>query len=226
MRLWTWDELKTRIENELDIQSEYFIDEDELLGYANEAIDEVESEVHNLYEGYFKSYHCPTLVSGTSEYALPSDIFANKILLVQYDDGTNAYKVTKIRDIEKPDVESSDDYRFDIENSTAGAVAKLVLYPASRVNSSTNIKMWYIRNANRLSSSSDTLDVPESANLVIAYCKYKCAVKAVHPMLQVFVSDLERQRQIFKETLSTMIPDEDKTIDIDFSFYDDFGGNY
>ena len=224
MRLWTWDELKTRIENELDIQSEFFIDDDELLGYANEAIDELESEVHNLYEGYFKSYSDLTLASGTSSYSLPSDIFANKLLLVQYDDGTNSYKITKIRDIEKPNVDDADDYRYDIVNATAGEVAKLMLYPASRVSGSTYIRLWYIRNANRLSSSSDTLDIPEGANVVIAYCKYRCALKEVNPMLQVLIADLERQRQIFKETLSTMLPDEDKTIDCDFSFYDDFGG--
>ncbi len=169
MRLWTWSEIKTKVEEELDIQAEDFVDETELLGYANEAIDEIEAEVHNLYENYFKSYHYPTLVVGTSEYALPTDIYCNKILLAQYNDGSLKYKITKIKDIEKADVEDSEDYRYDIENSTAGAVAKFVLYPTSRVASSTYVKLWYLRNANKLSSSSDTLDIPEGANVVIAY---------------------------------------------------------
>ena len=80
MKYWTWAELKDKVQRDLDLEGEVFINETELLGYANEAIDEVERQVHTLYEDYFLTKAVISLVDGTEEYALPTDIYAFKII--------------------------------------------------------------------------------------------------------------------------------------------------
>lgn len=224
MKLWLWSELKEKIEADLDLQEEVMITDSELLGYCNEAIDEAEAEILNMYQNYFKTSAYVSLVDGTSSYSLPSDIYAAKILFIQHDDGTDHYKIERINDIEKADVEDDDDYMFDIENPTAGEGQKLILYPAAKTTSSTIVKLWYIRNANRLTGDTSVLDIPESANFIIQYCKVKCMEKEVHPLLQKAMADLEKQRELLKQTLDQMIPDENETIEPDVSFYNDFEG--
>lgn len=222
MRTPTYSELKSKLERELDIQDESFIDDTELMDYFNDAIDECESEIHRLYAHYFKKADYVSLVSGTASYSLPSDIYANKILYIQYSDGSTKYRVTRIKDVEKVDVDTGDDYRFDIENSTAGEGAKIVFYPTPAETNSDRMRLWYIRNANRLTASSSVCDIPEFISFVIQYVKVKVMEKESHPLLSRAIEGLEQQRQIMRETLDNMIPDELETLEMDLSFYDDF----
>jgi hypothetical protein len=222
MLLNTWETIRTQIEKELDIQAEIFIDDDEIMGYGNQAIDEAEAEIMNMYQGYFKSYYSVPMVSGASEIAMPTDIYANKILYVQYEEGEIKYKVIKIKDHQKVEVNTDDDYMFDVYTVTAGEGPKFVLYPAARVTTSSYMKMWYIRNANRIISTSSVIDIPEFSSFIINFVKVKCAAKELHPILPQYMADLEKSRQLMKETLDNMIPDDQETIDPDLSFYEDF----
>ena len=53
MKYWAWSEIRSKIEQECDLEDEDFVRRDELLAYCNEAIDEAEAEIHSLYEDYF-----------------------------------------------------------------------------------------------------------------------------------------------------------------------------
>ena len=45
----TYSELKTYLEQELDLQDETFITSTEMMSYFNEAVDMIESAIHNIY---------------------------------------------------------------------------------------------------------------------------------------------------------------------------------
>ncbi len=220
MRTWTYLEAKDKIERDLDLAEESFIDDVEMLGYFNEAIDEVEADVHNLYEDYFKTKAALSLVSGTAEYAMPSDIFANKIRLVQYVNGPVKYPVGRIRLNQIAAVQDGDDFLYDIIHTSADDGVELVFYPTP-AESGAFVTIWYIRNANRLTTDASKIDVPEAINFILQHVKVRCMEKETHPLLAKAVQDLERQRAQLKTTLSMMVPDEDAMIPGDFSFYEE-----
>jgi hypothetical protein len=163
MRIWTYAEVKAKVLQDLSMEEESFIHQDELVGYCNDAIDAAEADILTLHQDYFRRSRFLDLVSGTSAYALPSDIYANKIRGVVYANGTDIYPVDKIRDNENAFLEmaqisqggANDRYRYDIQNTDSDTDRQFVLYPTSRETSSTVMKLWYIRNANRIPLSTE-----------------------------------------------------------------------
>jgi hypothetical protein len=222
LKSWTGTEILDKVKLDLGLEDETFITAAEFLGYLNEGIDEAEAEIHKLYEGYFKTSAKISATSGTAAYSLPADIYANKLMHVDYDEGSNTtrYKVWRIKDRLKSDVEPDDDYQYDIENSTS-AGPQIVFYPAPRFTNATYITLYYIRNAARLAAEGDDIDIPEFANFLIQYVKVRCLEKENHPLLQKAVMDLEQQRRQMTTTLSTMIPDPDEGLEMDMSFYEE-----
>jgi hypothetical protein len=226
-RYWTWTELKTKVEKDLDLEDETFITSAEMLEYANEAIDECEAEIHSLNEDYFLSSTTITLVSGTDEYALPSDIYANKIRSIQYRNGSLVQEVPRLRDWKKlanytanlTTSASTGAYRYFIVNRTAGA-PRIVFTPPV-VESGAYITAWYLRNANRLTADASTCDIPEFANFILQHIKVRCYEKEGHPNLMKAMADLERERERMNATLQTMVQDQENEIEPDLSHYED-----
>lgn len=54
-KIFTVSQMIEKIQDEMDLQEETFISETEYISYINEAIDDVESEIMTLYEGYFNT---------------------------------------------------------------------------------------------------------------------------------------------------------------------------
>jgi len=98
MKFYTWAEIKAKVQRDLDIESEVFVNDAELLGYCNDAIDEAEAEIMGVYSDYFLARETITLVSGTETYSLPSDIFAHKVRRVMYNNGSSVYEIRRMRD--------------------------------------------------------------------------------------------------------------------------------
>jgi hypothetical protein len=226
-RYWTWTEIKAQVELELDIQDELFVTDDELLAYANEAIDEAEAEIHAIYEDYFLSRAYISLVSGTEGYTLPSDIYAQKIRSVMYSSGSTVYEIQRIRDWRKFEeytmeaaVQSSTMYKYMLINSTAGQ-PQILLSPAAKETSSQVVRIWYLRNANRLSTGSDVCDIPEFVSFVMAYIRYKVLAKEGNPMMEAAGTLLEQQREQMTATLQTRTPDSNNEIEADRSHYEE-----
>lgn len=94
----TYGTIASFVKQKLDLQEESFITAAELLTYCEEAINYCEAEIHklNIEDQYFVACTNVRLVSGQQYYALPSNIYANKILRVVYTDGTNIYDVKKM----------------------------------------------------------------------------------------------------------------------------------
>lgn len=234
MNLPTYSQIKQKIENDLDLIDEDFVSETELLGYMNEAIDDAETLIHTLglESRYFLTMDTLTLVSGTSDYSMPSDIYANKLVKVQYINGSKKYDVVRIRDLsEIPNVQSGDDYRYIVFNFTAGV--KKRIYPTP-LESGAYINRYYIRNVRSLTSSTDasnTCELPECINFLYSHVKMRVAEKErIAENVQKAMADVKVQYELMAQTLQEMIPDGDNSIIPDMSFYEDmyfnFGGNY
>jgi len=227
MAFWTWSQLKAKIEADLDLEDEKFIPESELLGYANEAIREVSRQVHTLYEDYFLTRTAITLVSGTEEYALPTDIYAMKIRGMVYRNGTSVWKMKRIQDwrkfeeyeFDKTNLTQTALYGFFILNAVAGA-PRILITPTPNENGAY-VRLWYIRTANELTTDSSVMDIPEAVNYVIQYVKMRCYEKELHPNLQKAIADVEAEKQTTLETLANMVPDVDNEIEADTRIYEE-----
>lgn len=228
----TYAELLADLQKELDLEDETFITPDEFLSYFNRGVDDVESAIHTIYEDYFLTKTSVSLVSGTSEYSLPSDIYAQKIRGIFYNNGTTKkYEIRQIRKLQETDFldQPTDDYKYVITNSSVSGL-KIAIYPTPNETSSY-VTMWYIRNAKRFSSDSDVCDIPEFTPVIIQYVRWKCLAKEGHPDTDAARQDYERMKQNMVETLTNRVPDEHNEVLMDLSFYNDFdeynywGGN-
>jgi hypothetical protein len=230
MKFWTWAEIRTKVERDLDLEGETFIQPSEMLGYANEAIDEVERQIHTLYEDYFLKKATITLVAGQENYALPTDIYAMKIRQLLYRNGNQVWKLNRMKnwhkfgiyESEKAVPSATQQYGYFIVNSTPGA-PELILTPTP-TEAGSYIQLWYIRNANELTTDSSVCDIPEAVNYVMAYMKMKCMEKEIHPNLSKAVQDVEQQKEDTLKTLADMYADNEDTIEPDYRLYQDMTG--
>lgn len=222
---WTWKMIRDKIERDLDLQAEIFIDQDELLAYANEAIREAESEVHDIYEDYFLSKTPLTFVTGQEEYPLPADLYAHKIRRIVYRNGTKVYTIDRIKDWRKFEEyaleninKSSTTYNYFLLNSIPGQPQILISPPGKEDGPFATI--WYLRKANRLVALTDICDIPEFINFVLQYMKVRCYEKEQgNPNLQKAMADLEQQRTQMTSTLASMVPDAMNDIEPDLQMY-------
>lgn len=227
MKLWTWSEMKTKIKNDLDLNDEGFITDAELLGYLNTAIDDAEQIIMGIYEKYFETEAYLPLTNGTQSYDLPSDIYATKITHIQYDDGSTKYPIYRIKDIKEiAYVSDGDDLRYRIVNDPTDGF-QIKFYPTPSETSSTNVRIYYLRNANEVTADADTLDMPEAAQYIMQHVKDSCRNKEMGTMYSAPPSPmLLKQEENLKMVLADMVPDTDNTISPDLAFYDDFDSDY
>lgn len=228
MRFWTKSELITKVENDLDLRDEIYITPEEMLGYLNEAIDEAEAHIHDIYEDYFLTKTTVTLVNGTAGYDLPADIYGNKIRGIVFNDGSTIYALKRIRGgdefIEAALINqysnSTDFYKYILTNSSTSGY-KIELFPTP--GASGTLTIWYIRNAKELVDDTDACDIPEAANYIMQFMKVRCYEKEPgHPNNTMAQMALAKLEQRFIDTMSNRVDDSDTTIVADLSFYEEF----
>lgn len=230
MRDWTYTELKTKVENDLDLTNEVSLTAAEWLGYFNEAIDEAEAEIHKLglEDEYFLDSATLSLVTNTSAYAMPTNIYANKIRGVVYASGYNIYPVTRLRGQNKfsaiaeinYEASGTAPYQYFFSNPAASG-RRINLIPPARETSSTVLTIWFIRNATRMTTGADVLDIPEFANFVMSFVKVKLLQKEGDSRVEIEAMNLAGQRKLMIDTLTEMVPDEDNEIPADTSHYEE-----
>lgn len=232
-KFWTWTQVYAKMTAELDLEGgdDDFVDESEMMAYANDAIDEAEALIHTLYEDYFLTRGTITLVSGTDSYSLTSNLtslYGHKIRAVIYFNGNEVYEVPRIRDWKKflayrlgrVNNTSATDLSYFLSNTTPGA-PDLVFTPVPAV-SGAYIEVWYLRQANRLAAGSDVVDIPEFVAFIFDYIRERVAYKegAGSPRHQSAKADLEKTRQIMTDTLTQMVADGDNLVEPDLSTYE------
>jgi len=231
MTRFTLAQLRTQIQDELDIQDEVFVTAAEVTKYINDALDEAEKELFLLKGDYFLTSTNIALVSGTSKYALPSDIYAQKIRGLIYNNGSLVYNITKVKDWHKFEEISltqtfgnSNYYKYSIRHESSALDYQLVLYPTPQETSATNVTINYIRNALRLSSDSDYCDMPEALQFIKAHTKMNILAKEMGGVApQEATDEMERQKQLWLAVVAIQTPDnEDDVVEADFSAYEEF----
>lgn len=143
----TYQDLRREVEQSLDLEEELYIAPSEMLRYANEAIEEAEAEIQNIHENYLKTKAPLWFVPNRAVYAYPSNIYAQKIRGIHYQNGADRYEVRRIRRYHQAsriaDAEylqdTSDFYRWDQRNDSPTSGAKIFLVPTPQETSGTAI---------------------------------------------------------------------------------------
>lgn len=160
----TYGFIKNKVQVDYDLQDETFVQPDELVGYANEAIIEAFGEILGLRQNYFKTKWFVPLVTGNDLFAFPPNIYANKIRSIMYQNGSIIYEVKQIR--EKNHAEKTaiinqyglpDNYYYDVRNDVVGLPSIQLIPPARETsvfppNANPLLQMLieYIRDPNRI----------------------------------------------------------------------------
>lgn len=230
MEYKTYSDIKKEVQRALDLQAESFITDPELLEYCNNAINTAESEIHGIYEDYFLKSSTIDLTSGEKHYSLPSDIFANKIRDLVYNDGSTIYSVKRLTSIDKFEQAENYDiydpdayYSYFIVNrgSADNFKPKIRLVPASSETKAGVLKIFYLRNANKVALDTDVVDIPEFYSFIVQFMKVECYKKEGHPNLGLAMNSLERERRMMIDTLSNMVPDGENQMEMDLTFYEE-----
>ena len=217
----TWGEIREEIQAEYDLSEETFVDATELLQYANSAIEDIEKEIHTIHDKYFHSESVVSLITGVQDYNLPTDIYANKVTGLYYTDGTTKYEIKEIKDLrEIIDVESEDDYRYKIVNTTSNGT-KLRIYPSSR-ETSNNVTLFYRRRIKLFQNDASILDVPEAKEFVKQYVIDKAMNKERMTPDAPESAALGRKRKALLDSLENMIDDDNTDLLINTEFYEEF----
>lgn len=176
MLMPTYGAIEYKVRLDLDLQdTTNFIGEDEMAGYYNEGVATAESLIMQACQDYFKTPATLTLVQGSADIALPTDIYAQKIREIVYKNGDRIYPVMELRDpqmhykkaIVDQQAVSLDEYRYFLKSATAGAQDTLVLVPPA-LESGAFLEMWYIRNAKRAPLQSALADGASRATQIAA----------------------------------------------------------
>lgn len=238
MKLFTYNEVETKIRMDLDLQdADNFIQNEEMVGYVNEGIKEAESDILKLSEDYFLVPDATlTWVNGTSDYALPTDIYGEKIRGMTYVNGTKIYPVRRLRDpdlfykIQELNINPTNEQerQYFLKNATAGAQGKFVFVPTPQ-ESGAFVKYAYIRSAQRvpLLSESGTrttqlatiLDIPEWTDFIIQWAKVRCYEKTKDNRYADARQDLAAIRKSMNEALTQKTPDNEDQVPMDLGFY-------
>ena len=241
MRLYTYAEIEKKVRTDLDLlDTDNFVQNDEFAGYCNDAIDIAEAEILKLHEDYFLTPTDVTLVQGTADYALPSNIYAQKIRSIIYHNGPRIYPVQRIKDPDKfykrEEVNyystSETEYSYILLNAVESEQAKISLTPPA-LESGAVLRLWYIRNATRIPLTTDSgtptrsaqlatiLDIPEWALFITQYMKWRAYEKEMDPRTEKAEAAMLEMKKNMVETLANRVVDNDDTIPPDMNFYHD-----
>jgi hypothetical protein len=221
----TFADMATKVERDLDLEDEVFITRPELMGYANEALHDAESTILRLCEDYFLDSETLTLVSGTADYSVPSNFYADKIRSIVYANGSMIYTIRRLRaqdSFERIAIEATvpnpfGSYTYLVRNTRASG-RKITFYPTPR-ESGAFVTVWGIRSCTKIALDTDTVDIPEFHSYIEQFMKVRCYEKEGHPNLGVAVRMLEALKQSMIETLANRFPDNDDVIEPDMTHY-------
>lgn len=222
---------KTKIEKDLDLESEDFVQDEEMLGYFNEAIREAEAEVIGIDPDYFLTSTYLPLEFGESLYGLPNGIYAKKIRSIIYNNGSLVYEIKQIRGVkkflERADLiiaNPTNIYQYMVLNDSDEGF-QIELSPPSKETSASNVRIWFVRKVAELTGVGEEYidkDIPECTNFVYSYVKGKCKQKEAGGEMPADArAEIDKQRQIFVDSLSTPIPDDDNEVLKDTSIYEE-----
>lgn len=232
MAFKTLQDIREKVERDLDIEEEEFIQPQEFIEYVNDGIAFAEAHIDKLggKDKYFLSKSDISLVLGQNEYSLPSDILKNSIKNIIYSDGTRVYELRPAESIhmfsnlklsEMYDYSDSN-YKYLITHSVPGT-EKIMISPPARKSVTNGLRVWYTRDANRLQDDADICDLPEIAmQYLYQFIKVKVYEKEKGQEWQVAKEDLAAVEKLMIESLTEQIQDPAfSEIEKDMSVYEE-----
>lgn len=231
MAFKTKSEVVSKIEKDLDLEDEEFVQTQEMTDYINDAITIVEGHMDTmgLKDRYFYKTGYISLVTGTSDYALPSDLYEDKIKEVVYTNGATIYRMYLLdEDRSEEEVEhlnrfaTTEYYRWRIINNSS-TDKKFQIIPTSRETASNVVKLGYFRKLARVSADSDPVEVPEIAlQWLYQYVKVMVYEKEAHENYPGAVAKLQAMEEIMLSTLRGQVADSGNTkIELDKTLYEE-----
>jgi hypothetical protein len=147
VKVWTYEELRTDVERDLDLEDEVFIEPAELMSACNDAISDAEAEIMRLHEDYMLTSAPILLVQGRAAYSFPGNIYANKVRNLEYQNGTIYYPIRRFKEADKFDriadygfnPSANQDYRWFPRNDSAAGGQKIILVPPAQESSGTGV---------------------------------------------------------------------------------------
>lgn len=233
MAFKTYGDMRAKIERDLDLEAEEFIQPEELLELFNDGIAKAEAKMINLglRDRYFLKRSYISLVADQEDYDLPEDIYADKIQKIIYENGATLYKVTpidsekmfeKIQLANKYNTGGNSNYNYLIRHDVPGE-EKLMIVPTPKESVADGLTVWHFRDANRMEDDDSICDLPEIAyQYLYAYVKEKVYEKEKDQSWQLARDDRQKAEDDMAETLQQQIADSDLTkLDEDMSFYEE-----
>ena len=234
----TWGQIRAKVQRELDLEVEEFVQPEEFVEYVNDAVAVAESSIHKLglEDEYFLTKYTLPLVTAQEDYSLPAPIYMNKIRNVIYAKGATIYEIPRLRSMNKfreiaqinQYNTSTDWYQYLIRNDSADSGVIMQLVPPARETSADSVKIWYIREAAKWTYDSAGLndskkcDLPQIAmQFLYQYVKYRCYEKEGHPNGAEAKADLGMIETKMIATMEQMVPDDNNEILRDTSSYDE-----
>lgn len=221
----------TKIEYDLDLEEEEFIQASEMTGYINDAITIIEAHINTLglKDNYLLTRTTLSLVAGTADYSLPSNIFQDKIKEVTYSNGATIYNIKPLtKDKASEEIEhlnrysTSDYYKYRIRNDASNDV-NFQIIPAARETASNVIIIEYYRDLERVSADADLVELPEIClQYLYQYVKSMIYEKESHALYQASLLKLEKIEELMISTLQGQLADSSESyIELDKSIYED-----
>lgn len=206
-----------------------------------------ERVIHGLYEDYFLSKTTIAITANTTEYSYPSDVYANKIRKIVFDNGSEAHEVKRTKDILSSQVNdilvnswSNPILTWTPINTSVSLVGvqkttgrKIKLFP--KEGRTGTLHVWYIRNANKLyDPATDDLDgdvsptallnecdIDEFEDYIVQYAKVAALLRDKDPTAADEKMILDELEEAMRSTLSDMAPDQNNELLADTSLYCD-----
>lgn len=226
----TFGDLRSQLEMELDTEDEGFVQETELQNYFNTGITIIESEIVKLglREKYLQKETFVSTVANQSDYAIPTDIVANKIRKMIYRNGNTIYPIKPLRTEDSYETEDvynvyapSEYYRYSIYKT--GELNILRLTPKALLSVSNAIRLVYFAKLNRFTADSVNCDIPDICyEYLLSYVRYRVYGKETHPNTAMERGDQMALLTLLRETLQNQVADPDMDLlDGDYSHYEE-----
>jgi len=228
----TFGQLNAQLEMEMDLEDETFVQPAELIGYWNHAVAQAEAHIITLglRDKYFLTRFAFGTVLGQEAYPLPTNMYANKIKKIIYQNGATFYT---LRPLDSKDMfenytylnvfSTTDYYRYFIEHDVPGT-QNIIIVPAARETTVGNVvTIWYPRRANRYvaTDGSDICDLPDICyEFLNMRVRELCYAKETHINAPAAKADREEKEMLMQSVLSGQVDDSEMSIlETDLSVY-------
>lgn len=230
---WTLLSVKEKVRKDLDIDEDELVPNDDMVEFIHDAVRDMAAEMIKLgaEDRYYLTNGKMSLVLGQEEYALPADIYTQKIYRLMHSRlaTKDNYPIRRLRgafEFEKYHWEnqfptSNPVYRYMLINRGVSAGTKIVMVPTPLMTETDALTIWYIRKPTKALLDADLLDVPEEfISFILTFVKVECLKKDVgNPLMEETKAELERVRKLMIDTLTDQTADGDNVVEQDLSLY-------